>query len=110
MVCLVVSSLLLIWSGGCREGLCDVFGYVVFVIDLVRWVSSVTVWCVWLSSCYDLVRWVVRDCVVCLVVSSLLLIWSGGCREGVCGGGCREGLCGVFGCVVFVIDLVRWVS
>ena len=52
------------------------------VIDLVRWVSSVTVWCVWF-------------------VLSLLLIWSGGCREG---------LCGVFGCVVFVIDLVMWVS
>ena len=43
---------------------------------------------------------VVSDCVVCLVVSSLLLIWSGGRREG---------LCGVFGCVVFVIDLVMWV-
>ena len=60
-------------------------------------------WLVWLCRlCY----WsghvgVVRDCVVCLVVSSLLLIWSGGCREG---------LCGVFGCVVFVIDLVMWVS
>ena len=39
MVCLVVSSLLLIWSGECREGLCGVFGCVVFVIDLVRWVS-----------------------------------------------------------------------
>ena len=59
---LVVSSLLLIWSGGCPEGL-------------------------WL---------------VCLVVSSLLLVWSGGCREGLCGGW--------FGCVVFVIGLVMWVS
>ena len=50
-------------------------------------------WCVWL--CSSVTVW----CVV--VVSSLLLIWSGGCREG---------LCDVFGCVVFVIDLVRWVS
>ena len=39
MVCLVVSSLLLIWSCGCLEGLYDVFGCVVFVIDLIRWVS-----------------------------------------------------------------------
>ena len=34
--------------------------------------------CLVVSSVIDLVRWVSSVTVVCLVVSSLLLIWSGG--------------------------------
>ena len=64
MVCLVVSSLLLIWSCGCREGLCGVFGCIVFVIDRlcidghVGVVRDCVVWFGCIVFVIDLVRWV----------------------------------------------------